>query len=149
MKASTLKKLRDYFEGRVCSILVTPVPRSFDERQFADYFVGQINSIDEDGIWTTHAITSCKNFYSLEKVVAIVEEQVLYPDANPEHAKMVEEMKKAASAKQQQAQYPVANDNGLIDIASMERLVEQAKAIEAVDRQFDEKEKKETGGNDG
>lgn len=146
MRAITLKKLRDYFEGRVCSIFVTPVPRTFDDRQFADYFVGQINAIDEDGIWTTHAITGCKNFYALDKVVAITEEQVLYPDENPEHAKMVEEMKQKATAKQQQApQYPVTDQNGLMDIANMERLVEQAKAIEAVNQRFDKKE----GENDG
>lgn len=137
MKAATLKKLRDYFEGRVCSILVMPVPRSFDDRQFADYFVGQINSIDEDGIWTTHAITECKNFYSLDKVVAIVEEQVLYPEDNPEHAKMVEEMKNKAES-QQQVQHPgIVDGNGLMNIENMERLVAQAKAIEAVDGRFD------------
>ncbi len=147
MKATTLKKLKDYFEGRVCSILVTPVPRSFDERQFADYFVGQINSIDDDGIWTTHAITGCKNFYALDKVVAIVEEQVLYPDENPEHARLVEEMKKKAQTQQQQVQYPgLVDQNGLMNIENMERLVEQAKAIEAVDRKFDGKQ--ETGGKD-
>lgn len=138
MKASAIKKIRDYFQGRVCSILVTPVPRSFDDRQFADYFVGQINSIDEDGIWTTHAITECRNFYALDKVVAIIEEQVLYPDSNPEHAKMVEDMRAQAAAKQNQnPHYPVTDDNGMMDIANMERIIEQAKAIEAVNNKHD------------
>ena len=79
-----------YFVGKVCTVTTVAVNFRFKEEQMMDYFMGQINNIDEQGILMTHPTTHCKNFIMLPHVVSISEEQVLYEDV-PEHAKIIEE----------------------------------------------------------
>lgn len=95
MKQSTLKKLSENFLGKICTILTKPVAKhNFSDPQFADFFTGVIDSIDEDGIFTTHTLTGCKNFYIFDKIVGILEEQVL-DDKNPDHQKIISDMIKS------------------------------------------------------
>jgi hypothetical protein len=93
MKITTLKKLQAQFVGKICTILTNPLAKTnFSDTQFSDFFTGVIDSLDEDGIFATHPVTACKNFYNLANVVGIIEEQVLYED-NPEHAEIIKQVK--------------------------------------------------------
>lgn len=93
MKITTIKKLQQKFVGKVCTILTNQVAKTnFSDQQFADFFTGVIDELDEDGIFTTHVLTGCRNFYTFSQIVGIVEEQFL-DENNPEHAKIIEEVK--------------------------------------------------------
>ena len=95
MKQSTLKKMSENFLGKICTILTNPVAKhNFSDPQFADFFTGVVDFIDDDGIFTTHTLTGCKNFYRFDKIIGILEEQVLN-DKNPEHQKIITDMIKS------------------------------------------------------
>lgn len=104
MKITTIKKLQQNFIGKICTILTHPVAkRDFNDRQFADFFTGVVDEIEEDGIMTRHTLTGCKNFYFFENIIGIMEEQVLNED-NPEHQKIIQQVKeKNQGFKQQQS----------------------------------------------
>jgi hypothetical protein len=92
MKTSSVKPLQ-YFVGKICTIFISGhLQRNFNDSQFNDYFVGQIDLINEDFVMTTHPATNCKNCYNLADVVAISEEQQLNPE-NPEDAAIIEEIR--------------------------------------------------------
>lgn len=94
MKISTIKKLQEYFTGKVCTILTGTVNKvNFTDQQFFDFFTGKIDSIDEDGIFARHHITGCINFYSFEHIAGILEEQVI-EENDPKYTKIVEDIKK-------------------------------------------------------
>lgn len=82
-----------YFIGKVCTISTVAVNWNYKPEQMMDYFVGKIDSIDENGILMTHSVTGCKNYVFFNYIVAIHEEQVLY-EGNPDHAKIIEEYRK-------------------------------------------------------
>jgi hypothetical protein len=106
MKITSIKKLQEQFVGKVCTVLTTGIAKSdFADHQFADFFTGIVESIDEDGVFTRHHVTGCKNFYTMQCVVGIVEEQVI-DENNPEYQNIVEEIKKN----------PPKNPNGIIEI---------------------------------
>lgn len=92
MKILTVKKLQERFRGRICTVLTKSVAKnSFTDPQFSDFFTGVIDEIDEDGIFTTHALTGCKNFFRMEEVIGILEEQVVDESA-PEYGKIVSDI---------------------------------------------------------
>ena len=94
MKLQTIKKLHEQFVGKICTVLTTGVSKSnFSDIQFADFFTGFIESIDEDGVWTRHHLSGCKNFYPMAFLVGIMEEQVVQED-DPEYGKLVEKIEK-------------------------------------------------------
>lgn len=99
MKITSLKRMQEMFTGKVCTILTVGVGKNnFQDHQFADFFTGIVDSIDEDGIFTRHHMTGCKNFYAMQYVVGILEEQVISED-NPEYEKIVNEVKKTSDDK--------------------------------------------------
>ena len=101
MKITNVKKLQDMFMGKVCTVLTTTVNKTnFQDTQFADFFTGIIQSIDEDGIFAKHHITGCNNFYHFDYVVGILEEQVIEED-DPKYQEIVNEMKKIPPAQNQ------------------------------------------------
>lgn len=118
-------KQLQYFVGKVCTVFIGGIlSRQFNERQFADYFVGVVDQITDNGIFTTHPVTGCKNFYALSSVVAICEEQVLDPN-KPEEAELIRELKEQGVAPDL-----VRNDSPYADIDVMADLAKQAKEIE-------------------
>lgn len=68
-----------YFVGKVCSIMTISTQRTYTEQQWMDYFVGIVEAVNGFGIFTTHAVTGNKNFYKLEHIVSIHEEQCIKP----------------------------------------------------------------------
>ena len=93
MKITTIKKLQEKFVGKVCTILTCGIAKNnFADQQFADFFTGIVDFIDEDGIITKHPLNGCMNFYSMSSVVGILEEQFISDD-NPEYEKIVDEVK--------------------------------------------------------
>ncbi len=119
MNALTSKNL-GYFVGKVCTILSRPINRQFDEKQSNDYFLGIVECVTEDGIFTTHTITGCKNFYLLKNIVGICEEQVLDP-SRPEEAELIQEFKQKVTP---------SDNSPFVDIDLMASLAKQAKEME-------------------
>ena len=94
MKIQTVKRLQEQFIGKICTVLTTGVSKSnFSDIQFADFFTGFIESIDDDGVWTRHHVSGCKNFYPMAFVVGIMEEQVVQ-EGDPDYEKIVEKIDK-------------------------------------------------------
>lgn len=119
MKITTIKKLQQKFVGRICTILTNTVAKKdFSDQQFADFFTGVIDEIDDDGVFTTHVLTGCKNFYFFSQIIGIVEEQVL-DENNPEHAKIIEKVKDKG---QNSAKNIKTSDEQFIDIEDLANL---------------------------
>ena len=114
MNKLTIQNL-NYFVNKICTIFVVGIQRQFDAQQFNDYFIGRVDSINEDGIMTTHPITGCKNYYGMNNVVGICEEQFLDP-TNPSDAEIINEIKKKN----------VKSEGTLTDLNFLTQLQEQA-----------------------
>jgi hypothetical protein len=132
MKTLTVKKLQG-FVGHVCTILTNSVcKRDFTDTQFPDFFLGIVESIDEDGVFSTHPITGCKNFYSWPHIVGIFQEQVI-EETNPEYKQIVEEAKKVPQ-QQQPNIFPLEIDpkkqSPFVNPDMMAELAKQAKEIQ-------------------
>lgn len=121
MKILTIKKLQSNFLGKICTILTKPTAKpDFSDHQFADFFTGVIDEIDDDGIFTTHTLTGCKNFYKMSEIVGIIEEQVL-DESDPRHQKIITEMKEKKE-KQDNQDNDDTNDPKFIDIDDLSSL---------------------------
>src|SRR6516225_8602366 len=110
-----------YFVGKACSVFTHPVNRNFNEKQLQDYFVGLVESVDARGVWTTHPITGCKNYYPMENIIAICEEQVVHDQ------KILEKYKEAK--KEVEAPIATPGDTTFIDHEMMVRLSQQDKQL--------------------
>ena len=84
-------RLKCFHYTAYCNISKPIAKSNFSDPQFADFFTGVVDSIDEDGIFTTHTLTGCKNFYQFKNVIGVIEEQVL-DEENPDHKKIINDM---------------------------------------------------------
>jgi len=126
MKITSLKRMQEMFVGRVCTVLTVGIGKNnFQDHQFADFFTGIVDSIDEDGIFTRHHLTGCRNFYAMNHVVGILEEQVIGED-NPEFEKIVQEVQKAPDDKKPVVMGVDPNASPYIDPALLAQLSKQA-----------------------
>jgi hypothetical protein len=92
------KKLQ-YFVGKVCTIFTRQINRNYKEEnpatfleQMFHYFVGVVESVDEDGIMTTQVQGGQKSFWFMDNLVGIAEEQVLHPE-KAEDAEIIQKYK--------------------------------------------------------
>lgn len=119
MNASGIKKLQ-HFVGKICTVITNNINKNdFSLEQFCNIFTCMIDSIDSDGISGIHPLTKCRNFFFLDKVVAIVEEQTIKED-HPEYKEILQEVKKS----------PLANNSPFIDPEIMANLANQAKMLQ-------------------
>jgi hypothetical protein len=102
----------DYFKGKVCTILTSPVNRFFDETQHANVFVGLVDEIDEYGIWIVQLTERKKSFFAHRSLVGIIEETVTL--FNDEEAKEVR--------KQLETKLPPKNSEQLISVESLKKI---------------------------
>lgn len=134
MKISTIKKLQEYFTGKVCTILTVTVNKvNFTDQQFFDFFTGKIDAVDEDGIFARHHITGCVNFYPFEHITGILEEQVIQED-DPKYTKIVEDIKKKTEqpVNQLEQNLPTTSTNNqtpFIDAEMLKKIQGQSKMI--------------------
>lgn len=131
MKAQTVKKLQ-VFVGKVCTVLTNSVcKQNFTDVQFPDFFVGLIESIDEDGIFSKHPLTGCLNFYSWIHVVAVFQEQVI-EENDPRYEQIMKEIKSKPEKKSGVMPVDISNNQEIkfLDPESMAKLAEQAKEIQ-------------------
>lgn len=84
-------KQLQYFVGKVCTIFTGQIARNFSPEEFNDYFVGIVETIDEEGVWTIHPKNNCKNYFVLSQIYGICEEEVVF--------KQKEEIKEEPSKK--------------------------------------------------
>lgn len=99
MRPKTIENLQ-YFLGKVCTILTTPIGRNFDELHAREHFVVRVREINPDGLWGTHPYNETVSFFSIEHIVGINEEIELDPN-NPEHKAMITEFEQRSGKKVQ------------------------------------------------
>lgn len=71
-----------YFVGKVCTIITSPINRNFSEKILLDYFLGRIKKFDEMGIWYEHLNSKKMNFVFYSYVVTVAEETEIKPVSN-------------------------------------------------------------------
>lgn len=98
MDIKTIKKLKDKFEGKVCTIFTRPVNRTFQERIWREHFAVKITEITHDSVWTLHPYTQTESWFNMDDVVLIQEEVELDPN-NPQHIEMIKEYEKETGKK--------------------------------------------------
>ena len=101
----------NYFIGKICTILTKPVARQFTDEQFNDYFVGEIQEINNTTIIVKHPATGCLNCSYVANIIGIAEEQVIHPDT-PENIELIQKIQQG---------------NQLLDIDEIENLVKDNK----------------------
>lgn len=121
MLSETIKKLQ-YFINKPITIFTKSTGRNFTDIQNSDYFTGICLSISIDMIETIHPITKCKNFFFIENIVGICEEQELDPE-NPEHQKIIEEIK---NPKKEETKEIIINKDQNIDIEAINQLIKKS-----------------------
>jgi hypothetical protein len=65
----------EYFIEKPITIITKSINRNFNETQSIDYFTGICEKITQNGVFTIHPITGCKNFILFSSMVGIFEEQ--------------------------------------------------------------------------
>lgn len=76
-----------YFIGKVCSVFTQPCNRDFRLegpnylQQYFRYFLGVVESIDDDGLLLTQVRGGLKTYIFREGLVALAEEEVIDPDS--------------------------------------------------------------------
>ena len=126
MKITSVKRLQESFLNKVCTILTVGIGKNnFQDHQFADFFTGIVEAIDEDGIYTRHHVTGCKNFYAMEYVVGILEEQVI-DENSPQYEKIVEKIKTNSNEQAPQVLGVDPNASPYINPATLAALSKQA-----------------------
>jgi len=105
MQPLTLKKLQETFVNKICTIITTTVSKmNFTDQQFADFFTGLVESLDDNGVFIRHHITGCKSFYTWNFIVGILEEQVLKED-DPEYKQIANKITPVVQEKSPQNQF--------------------------------------------
>ena len=65
----------NYFVGKICTIYTNPTNRQFDEQQFANSFMGRVESIDQFGVWILLLPEFKQKAFFPAPIVAIIEEK--------------------------------------------------------------------------
>lgn len=73
-----ISDIKNLFLNKVCTILVKPINRNFDEQQNINYFVGYIIDMNDEGILIEHPENKCKSFFYKSSIIGIAEELVVY-----------------------------------------------------------------------
>lgn len=124
MNSTTIKKLQNCFCGKICTILTKTIAKTnFQDQQFADFFTGIVESIEEEGVFTKHHITGCLSFFSFQHVVGILEEQVIL-ETDPSYKEILEEVKNPPKENKQEI---LKNDSKFINPDFMAVLAQNAK----------------------
>lgn len=89
-----MKEYFQYFKGKTVTVTTVQINFRFKEEQMTDYFSGFLEILDDKGMWLLHLITNTRTFILYQHIVSVTEEQMLFED-NPEHAKIIEEYRKA------------------------------------------------------
>ncbi len=76
LNTRTVRELQ-YFIGKICTI-VTKHDLPVDHAKFAEFFVGRVDSISEECIWTTHLVSGMKSVFF--DIVSLNEEQIIDED---------------------------------------------------------------------
>jgi hypothetical protein len=96
--AKTIDRLQ-YFKGKVCTILTTPINREFNETFAREHFVVEVQEIGRECLWGTHPYNGTVAYFPMSYIISIQEEVVLDPVNNPDHRKMIEDYEKQSGKK--------------------------------------------------
>jgi hypothetical protein len=121
-----------YFVGKVCSIFVAENSRDLRAEDpqnypasYYRYFLGMVESIDEEGLLLTQLHKGLKVFVMKKHLVAIAEEEVLNPD-NPQDAEEIRQsIENAKELQKQSEEKPLAfKKSPYFDPEAMKRISE-------------------------
>lgn len=108
-----------YFINKPITIITNTINRNFNETQSIDYFTGICEKIVEQGVFTYHPITKCKNFILFSSMIGIFEEQQVMEDLIGK----MNEIQKESNIIQENNNKIFIKDNEELDIESLSNLV--------------------------
>jgi len=103
-----------YFVDKVCTIVTSPINRSFTEEIMRQHFVVVVRHITVDGIIAQHISEPLLSYFPWNSVVLIQEEKVL---SEAEHQKNVETKEKTPE--------PIDSSVPFIDIRHLKKIVKE------------------------
>lgn len=110
----------DYFVGKICTILTSPVNIQFkDFVQHAQYFTGEVVSLSPAGVWIKHPQSKVLAFYATQSIIGIVEEQTVSED-DPLMDKIKEDIQK-----KKEAQRPKMPGQTLIPVDDLTKMLKK------------------------
>ena len=122
MNPALLQNLTENFLGKICTIITQDIALPIkDPIVAAQYFTGEVTSIDYDGIWIKHMLSKTKAFYAFP-LIGIVEEKVVAAN-DPMHEKITQDIIKVE--KKPAAKAPV---NNFVGIDELREKVKKAQA---------------------
>ena len=116
---NTIKEL-NCFLNKPVTIITNQINRKFDEAQNVDYFTGICESITEDGVFTYHPITKCKNFFLFHSIIGIFEEQTIQDDILNENLNREPDQE---TTKEPRIKQQFFKENNTIDINELNKLI--------------------------
>lgn len=78
LEASMNSDIKKIFLNKICTIILKPINRNFNEEQNINYFVGSVIDINEEGILMEHPENKCKSFFYKNSIIGLAEELVVY-----------------------------------------------------------------------
>jgi hypothetical protein len=91
----------EYFIEKPITIITKSINRNFNETQSIDYFTGICEKITQNGVFTIHPITGCKNFILFSSMVGIFEEQKVVEEKIKEEIQEIQEIQSNISFKKE------------------------------------------------
>lgn len=137
MKTSTIKLLQR-FVGKVCTVFTTPINRDFEKegpqgypQVMFNYFMGRIESVDENGILLNQMGTSdppLQSYFFHPHIISISQEKE-YDPSNPEDAEVIERLRNQMKGQMKDFQeiQVEQSDSGSLDPESLESMVNDLK----------------------
>lgn len=121
-----IKKLKKTFLGKICTIFTTPTNRDYKTenpktypKPLYTYFVGLIEDIDDDGVYTTQPTTGLSSFFLWFNIVGIAQEELLDPE-NEEDAEVIENIK--SEYKEKLKTIPALKDSQYVDVENLNNI---------------------------
>ena len=120
----------NYFKGKVCTIICRSMNRNFQEEgpktyptQVYDYFVGIVESIDQNGILLKKINNNLKSYFYHSSIICISEEEVI-DDTHPMKEKILKEFEESKKIERDIKSSVAKNttDDKYIDISELEIL---------------------------
>jgi hypothetical protein len=123
-----IKKLKKTFLGKICTIFTTPTNRDYKTenpktypKPLYTYFMGLIEDIDDDGLYTTQPTTGLSSFFPWPNMIGIAQEELLDPE-DENDAEVIENIK--SEYKEKIKTIPALKDGQYVDVENLDKISE-------------------------
>jgi hypothetical protein len=128
----------NHFLGKVCTVLVSRIA-SFQDNMTPEVatqtFTGVVNNIESRGVCITDLTTKTKNFFFIDHIVGLREEQILDPN-DPNDQREIALLQEAMNKKEEPVPEPepkveqmesTGKESAFVNIADLQRLAKESK----------------------